>query len=49
MADKRLKEIAARPFTEIHRTPKIINRREHNKEKMKRKMQQKSRRQNRGK
>jgi len=49
MADKRLKEIAARLFTEIHRTPKIINRREHNKEKMKRKMQQKSRRQNRGK
>ena len=44
LAEKRKKEIAARPYTEIHRHFTVP----HKKEKMKRKMQKNSRRHNRG-
>ena len=49
MAQRRLKEIAQRPFTEIHRKPTIINKDVYRRDKMKRKLQQRSRRRNRGK
>jgi hypothetical protein len=49
MAQRRLKEIAQRPFTEIHRKPTIIKKDVHRREKMKRKLQQRSRRHNQGK
>jgi hypothetical protein len=48
LAQRRLKEIAQRPFTEIHRTFTVTKKDEHRSEKMKRKMQQRSRRHNRG-
>jgi len=47
LAERRLTEIAQRPYTEKHFQPTIIRRKDHNREKMKRKMQQQSRRQNR--
>jgi hypothetical protein len=49
LIDKRVKEIAQRPYTEIHRTFTVSRKEDQRKEKMKRKMQNKSRRQNRGK
>ena len=49
MARRRAKETAERPFTEIHRTPTIIKKDTYRREKMKRKMQKNSRRQNRRK
>lgn len=49
MARRRLMETAERPYTEIHRTPTIIKKDTFRKEKMKRKMQERSRRQNRSK
>ena len=49
MAQRRLREIAQRPFTEKHRTFTVPKKDELRREKMKRKMQQKSRRRNKEK
>src|SRR5437588_7796144 len=49
LIDRRLKEIVQRPYTEIHRNLTFTRRKDHSKEKRKRDMQKKSRRQNRGK
>jgi len=48
LIEKRMKEIAARPYTEIHRTFTVPRREALRKEKLKRKMQKHSRRHNRG-
>lgn len=49
LTERRLTETAQRSFTEIHRTFTLARKEAHNKEKMKRKMQDRSRRRNRGK
>jgi hypothetical protein len=46
---KRVQEIAKRPYTEIHRTFTVFRREDHQKEKMRRKIQKQSRRKNRRK
>ncbi len=49
LAQRRFREIVKRPYSEIHRTFTVPRRKDQNKEKMKRKLQKNSRRQNRGK
>jgi len=50
LAERRLERIQqGRPYTEAHYSPTVSPRKDRNREKMKRKMQQNSRRQNRGK
>ena len=49
LIDKRVKEIAERLYTEIHRSFTVTLRKDQKREKTKRKMQKNSRRHNRGK
>jgi hypothetical protein len=50
LAERRLERIQqGRPFSEVHYSPTVSPRKDRNREKMKRKIQKNSRRQNRGK